>query len=87
MKFSPNLNCKYSMDITALIYLVIRLGGDSGNIISIIEQADADEKENINKNIDYLIETSIKCKRHEMTAILIDWKYKNNLHTEKNWEL
>lgn len=45
------------------------------------------QKENISKFIDSFISTSIMYERHEMTAILIDWKYKNNLHTEKNWEL
>ena len=45
------------------------------------------QKENISEFIDSFISTSIMYERNEMTAILIDWKYKNNLHTEKNWVL
>lgn len=85
-KDSGNCPLHYADDFTGkeLIFSII-----INDCMDMLEEALAfdEKKEIIYKHIDEFIETAIINAHHEMTAILIDYKYKNNLFTEKKWEI
>lgn len=86
------------MDVIS-VYPVVELMNKYDNIILLIMEIsdhntdvarriinDANPDIIIN-GIDVLIECAIDCEMHEITALLLDYKYKHGEFKERNWDL
>lgn len=80
------MNSKFEIDIISKLYFLISFK-ETARIQNIIECANARDKKEIAEHIDELVNYSIDRECHEITAYLLDYKYKNNLFPLKYLEL
>lgn len=80
------MNFKLEIDILTKLYFLI-LFKETARVQNTIECANARDKKAIAEHIDELVNYSIDRECHEITAYLLDYKYKNNLFPLKYLEL
>lgn len=81
-----NAELSLQCDVILELYFLI-LFKETARIQNTIECANARDKKAIVEHIDELVNYSIDHERHEITAYLLDYKYKNNLFPLKYLEL
>lgn len=85
---SPSINFKCQTKLPSLLGLIIQMEScNQETVAGFIDSANNDGIDQVNSEIDYLIKLSIDYEHPDVTAFLLDYKYKNNLFVEKKWEL